>query len=57
MLEEPIGQIKLIPYHCVKCGKLLGKLKLIQGEIVLEIKCYNCNFYNVIYLKKILDKG
>jgi len=50
--QRKIEYVKLESFHCIKCGKLLGKLKLIQGEIIIEIKCYNCNFYNAIYLKK-----
>jgi len=52
MREVKIENIKLMPFHCEECGALLGKFKLIRGEIVIEIKCYSCNFYNTIYLLK-----
>lgn len=31
-------------FRCKKCGKLLAKENMINGEFT--IKCYNCNTFN-----------
>lgn len=50
--QKEIGDIKLEFLNCANCGRPLSKLKLIQGELILEILCHNCHFYNTVYLKK-----
>lgn len=47
-----IEAVELRRFHCAKCGKVLAKLNLIHGEIIIEIKCEDCGWYSTAYLNK-----
>jgi len=54
--EIDFEKIRLKKYFC-ECGARLCDYYVIEGKTIIEIKCYNCNKFNTIYLEKTLDKG
>ena len=53
MPEEEIDfkKIRLKKHYC-ECGARLCDYFIIEGKAIIEIKCYNCNKFNTIYLEK-----